>query len=113
MTEPKRPNTGTEPGAPGSPDDDDAPIADLVARIRRSEDPRAALLRPLSDAERGAMADRVLASFGEAKAARPSPRARAPSLRRAAWILPLAAAFALAVALILISRRGPQLVAYR
>ena len=103
MNDPEEQRTGA--GDAAAPEEHDPPIADLVDRIRRSRDPVAGLLRPLSHAERQAMADRVLATL----AAPPkvaSPRRRA----RLYWLLPAAAALAAAVALV---PRQPPLVPYQ
>lgn len=99
-------------GESGEPLDDDPRIAELVGRIKRSRDPTAGLLRPLSDDERRAIADRVLASVASSAKVvplhgRPPPR----RFLRAAWFLPaLAAAFAL---VFFVTRGGPSLTAYR
>jgi hypothetical protein len=113
MSDERRASSGDTPGEPGAPDDDDdRAIADLVARIRRSDDPTASLLRPLSEAERRAMSEQVLASLGAKVTRLPTPAASA-TRRRLAWLLPLAAALTLVVLFLLIPRGGGALVAYR
>lgn len=103
MNDPEEQRTGA--GDDAAPEEHDPPIADLVDRIRRSRDPVAGLLRPLSHAERQAMADRVLATLAAPpKAALPRRRARFY------WVLPAAAALAAAVALV---PREPPLVPYQ
>jgi hypothetical protein len=66
VKDPTHPANDDAPGASVDPDPEDLRLADLLGRIRTSDDPAADLLRPLSDAERGAMADRVLAALGSA-----------------------------------------------
>lgn len=112
MKDPNDLSPDDDAAEPPAPDpEDDARIAELIGRIRKADDPTADLLRPLSAAERGAMADKVLASLVAPAPPRARPK-KSPALRRLAWILPMAAAFALAL-WILASREGPALVAYR
>lgn len=89
MTDSKQDRDEEEPADTA---EDEARIADLVGRVRRSRDPTASLLRPLSGDERGALADRVLASLSAPEkpaaplraAARPRRRMRAPCRARPA-----------------------------
>lgn len=99
-------STSTPPPPPDLPPD----IAAFVRRVKRSSDPRAALVRPLSEARRDAVADRFLASLEDAQA-RPAaspdgapandvgpPRAApAPAETPAAKVIPLRRARALGI----------------